>query len=124
MGHFECFDRREKCIEKVRWAATNIILTFMKLMFVYLLKCADGTFYTGVTNDVERRFNEHQSGFNPNSYTFDKRPLALVYQQTFLEPMQAIEFEKRVKKWSKAKKEALINGEFYELPKLSKKRFN
>ncbi|MBI1287436.1 MAG: GIY-YIG nuclease family protein [Flavobacteriales bacterium] len=95
----------------------------MKTMFVYLLRCSDGTYYTGVTNDVDRRLNEHQNGQNPNAYTFRRRPVELVYVQMFLDPMNAIEFEKRLKKWSKAKKEALINGEFNELPKLSKKKF-
>ncbi len=92
-------------------------------MFVYLLLCNDGTYYTGVTNDAERRFNEHQNGNDPNSYTFRRRPLQLAYVQTFLDPTSAIAFEKRLKKWSKAKKEALINGDFNELPGLSKKKF-
>jgi putative endonuclease len=108
----------------VRWFSANINLTYMKLMFVYMLKCADGTYYTGVTNNVDRRFNEHQSGSDGKSYTFGRRPLELVYTQTFLGSAQAIEFEKRLKKWSKTKKEALINGEFNELPALSKKKFN
>ena len=92
-------------------------------MFVYMLKCSDGTYYTGVTNDVDRRFNEHQSGISPTSYTFRRRPLRLVYYQMFNDPTQAIAFEKRLKKWSKAKKEALIDGRFNELPGLSKKKF-
>ena len=95
----------------------------MKTIFVYLFLCCDGTYYTGVTNNVERRYNEHENGNDPKSYTFRKRPLQLVYAQTFLDPTSAIEFEKRLKKWSKAKKEALINGEFNQLPQLSKKKF-
>ncbi|MBL4587131.1 MAG: GIY-YIG nuclease family protein [Flavobacteriales bacterium] len=96
----------------------------MKFMFVYILKCSDGTYYTGVTNDVQRRFNEHEGGNHADSYTFRRRPLQLVFAQLFLEPMQAIRFEKRLKKWSRAKKEALIEGRFNDLPSLSKKKFS
>lgn len=92
-------------------------------MFVYILICSDGTFYTGVTNNVDNRVNQHNNGTDPKSYTFRRRPVELVYVQTFLEPNQAIEFEKRLKKWSRAKKTALIEGRFNELPELSKKHF-
>lgn len=95
----------------------------MKSMYVYLLLCNDGTYYTGVTNNVERRFNEHQNGVDPKAYTFKRLPLKLEYVQTFIDANRAIEFEKRLKKWSKAKKQALINGEFNELPDLAKKNF-
>ncbi|MFC2176541.1 GIY-YIG nuclease family protein [Bacteroidota bacterium] len=96
----------------------------MKSMYVYMLKCADGKYYTGVTNNVERRLNEHNNGNNPSSFTFSRRPVALVYQQLFYDPQQAIDFEKRLKKWSVAKKDALANAEYDSLPLLSKKRFD
>ena len=89
---------------------------------VYILECSDGSYYTGVTNDVDRRFGEHQSGFDTSSYTYSRRPVKLVYAQFFDSPSAAIEFEKRVKGWSRAKKEALINEEFHRLPELSKNR--
>ncbi len=95
----------------------------MKLMYVYILKCNDGTYYTGVTNDVDRRVKEHADGNDPTAYTFRRRPLELVYHQMFDAPWKAIEFETRLKKWSKKKKEALINGDFNSLPELSKKQF-
>ncbi|PWJ97666.1 GIY-YIG catalytic domain-containing protein [Flavobacterium araucananum] len=66
----------------------------MKRYYVYILKCSDDSYYTGVTNDVERRFNEHCFGLNKGSYTYDKRPLELVFCTEFNEVNQAIVFEK------------------------------
>ncbi len=92
-------------------------------MYLYILLCSDNTFYTGVTNDLEHRFGEHQSGKHPDSYTFSRRPLQLVYSEGFTSPEAAIAMEKRVKKWSHAKKQALVNGDFGRLVELSKKKF-
>jgi putative endonuclease len=91
----------------------------MKLYYVYLLKCKDGTFYTGFTNNLERRFREHQLGLNRNCYTFSRRPLNLVFYQEFLNAEQAIYFEKKIKKWSNAKKEALAKDNWEHLKFLS-----
>jgi putative endonuclease len=90
--------------------------------FVYILKCNDNTYYTGVTNDVQRRFLEHQNGDDVDSYTYKRRPVELVFYAEFSDIRTAIEKEKQVKKWSKAKKEALINNQFDLLPELSKKK--
>ena len=87
--------------------------------YVYILICNDDTYYTGVTNDLERRFNEHQEGTIPDSYTFSRRPLELVFHQTFDDITLAIQFEKRIKKWSQKKKEAMINGHLEKLPELA-----
>ena len=95
----------------------------MKVYSVYILKCRDETYYTGITSDLWGRIEQHQSGKYKNSYTYSRRPIELVYYCEFTEPELAIEFEKRIKKWSQAKKEALINGEFEKLPNLAKKRF-
>ncbi|WP_111310066.1 GIY-YIG nuclease family protein [Confluentibacter sediminis] len=96
----------------------------MKIYYVYILKCSDGTYYTGFTSNLEGRFMEHQSGKHKDSYTHARRPLSLVFYAEFTEPSMAIASEKQIKKWSKAKKEALINGEFDNLPNLAKKKFN
>ncbi|MFT4523905.1 MAG: putative endonuclease [Bacteroidia bacterium] len=93
-------------------------------MFVYILECKDQSFYTGVTNNIQRRLEEHESGLNPSCYTFSRRPLTLVYQQMFNAPEKAIQFEKQLKKWSRKKKLALIKGHYEELPLLSKKHFD
>jgi putative endonuclease len=87
----------------------------IRYYYVYILKCKDNTYYTGITNDMERRLAEHQSGFNPDSYTFSRRPVELVYGEYFNNPNQAINFEKQVKRWSRLKKEALINGDWDRL---------
>lgn len=92
--------------------------------FVYLLRCSDNTYYTGVTNDVYRRLAEHQSGDDIHSYTYKRRPVQLVFFAEFSDINSAIEKEKQIKKWSKAKKEALINEKFELLPGLSKKNFD
>jgi putative endonuclease len=90
-----------------------------EFLYVYLLKCSDGTYYTGVTNNLERRLQEHNSGYKSDSYTYTRRPIELVWSHRISGNMEAIAFEKRLKKWSKAKKEALINGDYEILPKLS-----
>lgn len=87
--------------------------------YVYILKCSDKSYYTGVTNNVDRRFAEHQDGKNPDSYTFSRRPLELVFCEYFTDPKQAIAFEKQVKGWSRAKKEALIAGDWDKIVKLA-----
>lgn len=76
-----------------------------------------------MTNNIERRFSEHQSGEDINSYTFSRRPVELAFYAEFSNIEFAIEKEKQIKKWSRSKKEALINGDFEILPELSKKKF-
>jgi putative endonuclease len=91
----------------------------MKLMYVYILECADGSFYTGVTNNVGRRFIEHTTGLHDTAYTFERRPVRLVFCREFSKPMKAISFEKQLKRWTRAKKIALINNELGKLHKLA-----
>lgn len=91
----------------------------MKVSFVYILKCSDGTYYTGVTSNLEKRIFEHQSGEYKDSYTHSRRPVKLVFYCQFTEITLAIEKEKQIKKWSKSKKEALINGAFNNAAKFS-----
>jgi putative endonuclease len=92
----------------------------MRFLYVYILECADDSFYVGVTNNVGRRFIEHWGGIHEEAYTFKRRPLKLVFCRQFDSPMKAIRFEKQVKGWTKAKKQALINGDFELLHKLAK----
>ena len=95
----------------------------MKQSFVYILKCSDTSYYTGVTSNLTSRMFKHNTGFYPDSYTFSKRPLSLVFYCEFTDINLAIETEKQIKKWSRAKKEALINGDFDLLVNLAKKKF-
>jgi len=96
----------------------------MKTSYVYILKCSDNSYYTGVTSNLNKRLIEHKSGKYSKSYTFNRRPLELVFFLEFNDINIAIDFEKKIKKWSRAKKEALINGEFEKLPNLAKKKFS
>ena len=96
----------------------------MKLSYVYILKCADGSYYIGVTSNLEQRLFRHNTAYYPESYTASRRPLELVFYCEFTDINLAIEKEKQIKKWSRAKKEALINGDFEALANLAKKRFS
>ena len=87
--------------------------------FVYILKCSDNSYYTGVTNDIEKRLLEHNSGMNSNSYTHDKRPCELMFYELFTDVNQAISFEKKVKGWTRKKKEALIDTNWEKLKDLA-----
>jgi len=84
----------------------------MRLYYVYILKCSDGLLYTGLTNNLDRRFNEHKQGLNKNSFTYKRRPLELIFSQAFNDIKQAIYFEKKIKKWSALKKLALANDDY------------
>ncbi len=95
----------------------------MKLSFVYILKCSDGTYYTGVTSNLDKRLEKHHSGFYKDSYTYKRRPLELVFYAEFTDINIAFLKEKQIKNWSKAKKETLIEGRFGDLPNLAKKKF-
>lgn len=91
----------------------------MNQYFVYILKCSDNSYYTGITNNIEARVSQHQSGCFPESYTHKRRPVELVFFCEFNDVMQAISFEKQVKGWSRKKKEAIINDNWDKLKELS-----
>ncbi|REE81980.1 putative endonuclease [Lutibacter oceani] len=95
----------------------------MKKSFVYILKCSDNTYYTGVTSNLEKRLFQHSSGFYKNCYTNKRRPVTMVFYAEFTDINLAIEKEKQLKKWSRVKKEALINGCYDDLVNLAKKKF-
>jgi len=82
---------------------------------LYILECSDASLYTGVTNNLDRRFAEHLEGLNPDAYTYPRRPVRLLFAETFQDYKQAHEWEKRIKGWSKKKKWALINGHWKSL---------
>ncbi|NKI25201.1 GIY-YIG nuclease family protein [Arenibacter sp. 6A1] len=95
----------------------------MKLSYVYILKCSNNSYYTGVTTNLDQRLLEHRIGKHPDSYTYNKRPLSLVFYAEFTDINLAIMTEKQIKKWSRIKKEALINDDYDALPNLAKKKF-
>ena len=95
----------------------------MNIYTVYILKCADDSYYTGVTSNLQKRLYQHKSGFYKGGYTYRRRPVDLVFYTEFTSISMAIESEKQIKKWSRAKKEALINGNYDALKDLAKKKF-
>jgi putative endonuclease len=84
----------------------------MKRYYVYMLECSDGSFYIGITNDLERRVGEHNAGWDSKSYTHERRPVVLAYSEHFANVDQAIRWEKQIKKWSRLKKMALARGDW------------
>jgi predicted GIY-YIG superfamily endonuclease len=86
--------------------------------FTYILRCADGSYYVGQTDDLVKRFDEHRSG-KGSRYTMTRLPVHLVWQEQFITREEAKAAEARIKGWSRAKKEALILRRFRLLPLLS-----
>jgi predicted GIY-YIG superfamily endonuclease len=86
----------------------------------YILRCSDGRYYAGSTDDLEARVAQHQSGHDPGCYTFKRRPLALVWSESFATRTEAKEAEARIKGWSRAKKEALVTGDWDAVSLLSR----
>jgi putative endonuclease len=94
----------------------------LKEYHVYILLCSDGTYYTGMTSNLEKRMLQHDNSEFPRAYTARRRPLKLEFTATFSQVYDAIEFEKRIKKWSGQKKKALIEGDFDRLKDLAQCR--
>ena len=80
--------------------------------FTYILKCRDGLYYTGHTDDLEMRIAQHHSGFFPNCFTYNRRPLELIWSSEFPSRIEALEAERKIKGWSRKKKEALIASDW------------
>ena len=88
-------------------------------LIVYIVKCKDGSYYTGVTNDLEKRIAEHNSGTIPDSYTYSRRPVELIFAYGFQDGNLAIKFEKKIKGWTRVKKEALIKWDWEKIRSLA-----
>jgi putative endonuclease len=87
---------------------------------VYIVRCADGSLYTGLARtNLEGRVWEHNAGVDPKAYTFERRPVVLVYNEEFDRFDDAIQRERQIKGWSRRKKIALIEGRHDDLPELS-----
>jgi putative endonuclease len=90
--------------------------------WLYILKCSDGSYYVGTTRtSLEIRVAQHNAG-TFQGYTQTRRPVELIFSQWFDRITDAIENERKLKKWSRAKKEALIRGDFDSLQQLAKRR--
>ena len=92
----------------------------MARTWVYILRCADGSYYTGRTSDLPKRMAEHQSG-EGCEWTRRRLPVVLVFEQEMWDDNEAFQAEQQIKRWSRAKKEALIAGDAEMLRWLAKK---
>ena len=102
-------------------------LHYMKLShnyFVYIIECSDGFYYTGITNNLEERLWQHNTGINTQCFTYTRRPVTLKYFEHFIDVLQAIAREKQLKGWGRKKKEALFKEDYDALKELSKCRMN
>ena len=98
----------------------------MKSYIVYILECADGSYYTGSTADISKRLWEHDQGVMPSSYTYSRRPVKLVWtSEETARYSEALKWERQIKGWGRAKKQALIRGDFdaiHEIVKAERKQ--
>ena len=92
------------------------------IYYVYIVECSDKSYYTGVTNDIDRRIWEHNNEKAKISYTYSRRPVALKYCDTFTDINNAIAWEKQIKGWSRKKKEALFKEDWEEIKRLAKSK--
>lgn len=93
----------------------------MKLSWVYILLCSDSTFYTGCTTNLKERIYQHKTGLY-KGYTSKRLPVKLVWYEEFRDINEAIDMERKIKKWSKVKKFALIKGDFETIRELAKSK--
>ncbi len=92
------------------------------MAYVYILRCSDGGYYVGsARGTIEHRVAEHNDG-TYGGYTAGRRPVELVFSEQFDRIEDAIAAERQIKKWSRKKKEALIQGDFDKLRELAKRR--
>ncbi len=96
----------------------------MKPFWVYILRCRDGSYYTGHTDDLERRMAQHATGEIPGCYTFTRRPVTLVFSQTCVTREEALAAERQIKGWSRKKKEAMMRGDWAEVSRLARSSNN
>ena len=90
--------------------------------WVYILRCADDSYYTGHTDNLENRIYQHHSGAIFSCYTFKRRPLELVFSQDFPTREAALASEQQIKGWSRKKKEAMMRGDWAEVSRLAKSK--
>ena len=87
--------------------------------WVYILSCADASYYTGHTDNLEKRLAEHQTGMC-DGYTSGRLPVKLVFSETFATREEALSAEQKIKGWSRKKKEAMMRGDWSEVSRLAK----
>ncbi len=92
------------------------------MFWVYILQCSDKSYYTGQTDNLEKRRTQHQDKMIPGCYTSTRLPIQLKFSQEFMSREEALSAERQIKGWSRRKKEALINGDWQALSDYSKRK--
>jgi predicted GIY-YIG superfamily endonuclease len=92
--------------------------------WVYMLRCSDDSYYTGHTDALEIRLTQHESGALQTCYTFNRRPLELVFTQAHATRDEAISAERQIKGWSRKKKAAMARGDWAEVSRLARSSFD
>ena len=92
----------------------------MLSFYVYILKCCDGSYYTGHTDNIEKRMSEYQLG-KIKCYTSNKLPVKLAFMEILASRYEALSAERKIKKWTRRKKEVLIKRGWSAMKGISKK---
>ncbi len=92
------------------------------MFWVYMLKCADDSYYTGHTDNLENRLMQHQHKMDSTCFTATRLPIQLVFSQEFPTRIEALTSERQIKGWRRKKKEALIRGDWEKLSINAKRR--
>ena len=93
------------------------------MFWIYILQCSDGSYYTGHTENLEIRLASHESG-NVIGYTSTRLPVKLMFSQALTTREEAISAERQIKGWSRAKKEAMMQGDWQRVSELAKSSNN
>ena len=94
------------------------------MFFVYMLRCVDGSYYVGHTDNLEVRISGHNFKMYQCGYTSSRLPVVLVFTQYFGTRNEAFIAERKIKLWTRKKKEALIKSDWNEISRLAKKNFD
>ena len=100
----------------------SLFTRVVNMAWTYMLLCSDGSFYIGSTRDLDARLWQHENGLGAR-YTARRLPVKLVWSEEFESVVDAFYFEKQIQNWSRAKREALVQGRLHDLPALSRSRF-
>lgn len=93
----------------------------MQDFYVYILLCNDGSFYVGHTDDLEKRLSAHEQRYFPFCYTASRLPVSLLFTQEFGTRDEALAMERMLKRWTRRKKQTLIDGDVQLLKQFSKR---
>ncbi|MEO7860837.1 MAG: GIY-YIG nuclease family protein [Nitrospirales bacterium] len=91
------------------------------MCFVYILRCADQSFYVGITQDLDARLKANNDGRGA-TYTFKRRPVSLVYSERYESDTRGLARERQLKRWSRSKKQALVSADLQKLKRLNTSR--